>query len=126
MKATHYGTCQICGSLQKAPNGRLAKHGYTKQWSFFTGTCRGSHELPFEESKDLLEAVIEGVKVSIANYIPSENPINTPFTLTPEEKAIFKKWQNDRRQHQSNKAWVAFQEPRAAKWALAELKPVTA
>ncbi len=55
-KATHKGTCQICGSIQMLPEGRLAKHGYTVKWGFFSGVCPGSHGLPFEQSTDLIEA----------------------------------------------------------------------
>lgn len=52
MKSTHTGECQICGRVQKLPSGRLAKHGYTVEWSQFNGVCVGSDHLPFEQSKD--------------------------------------------------------------------------
>jgi hypothetical protein len=54
-KATHYGHCQVCGSRQKLPNGRLAKHGYTLEYGFFNGTCFGSNELPYELSCELVK-----------------------------------------------------------------------
>jgi hypothetical protein len=54
-KATHSGTCQICGSLQKLPGGVLSKHGYTTRFGFFEGVCSGSGSLPFELSCDLIE-----------------------------------------------------------------------
>ena len=41
MKATHDGECQLCGRMQKLPDGRLAKHGYTTRWGFFQGVCPG-------------------------------------------------------------------------------------
>lgn len=47
-KATHYGTCQICGHVQKAPRGLMALHGYEVRWQHFSGTCHGSRQLPFE------------------------------------------------------------------------------
>lgn len=47
-RATHVGHCQVCGSLQKLPNGRLSKHGYTRRWGFFEGVCSGAGELPWE------------------------------------------------------------------------------
>ena len=59
IKATHTGHCQICGSGQKLPGGRLAKHGYTVKWGFFSGVCNGSHELPFEQDKSLIEGQID-------------------------------------------------------------------
>lgn len=63
--ATHTGTCQICGSEQKLPNGRLSLHGYTKQWGFFQGTCPGSRGLPYEISCDLLPSRLDWARESI-------------------------------------------------------------
>lgn len=57
-KATHSGHCQLCGRLQKLPDGVLAKHGYTKEWGFFDGTCPGSGFLPYEVSCDQVKARI--------------------------------------------------------------------
>lgn len=53
-KATHRGECQGCGAKQKLPGGRLSKHGYTKRFGFFEGTCPGSGHRPFEQSKDMV------------------------------------------------------------------------
>lgn len=66
-KATHQGTCQACGALQKLPNGRLSTHGYTKRWGFFQGICQGTNELPFELSKDLIESCIVRANKQIAD-----------------------------------------------------------
>lgn len=65
-KATNDGTCQICGSRQRLPNGRLAKHGYTTRWGFFSGTCTGSDGLPFEQSTDLIERAIHAAEAEAA------------------------------------------------------------
>lgn len=65
-KATHSGTCQICGSFQKLPNGVLSKHGYTVQWGFFSGVCSGAAGKPFEKSTDLIEAAVRNVELQIA------------------------------------------------------------
>lgn len=62
-KATHFGSCQCCGSLQKIPAGVLAKHGYTTKFGFFSGTCIGSGEKPFEKSFDLIERCIQNARV---------------------------------------------------------------
>lgn len=71
MRATHSGTCQLCGRQQKLPNGRMAKHGYTVQWGFFEGTCPGSDGQPFELSKDLIAdritQVTEAARSQLAN-----------------------------------------------------------
>lgn len=64
-KATHKGTCQVCGAVQKLPRGRLAAHGYTTKWGFFSGTCSGSHHLPFEQSKNLIDSCIVSAQASI-------------------------------------------------------------
>lgn len=56
--ATHTGSCQCCGKWHKLPDGVLAKHGYQVIWSHFNGVCRGSDELPFEESCALIERFI--------------------------------------------------------------------
>jgi hypothetical protein len=56
--ATHLGTCQLCGHIQKLPGGLLAKHGYAVQWSQFVGTCRGSGSAPYETSRNLIAAEI--------------------------------------------------------------------
>src|SRR5262245_3379925 len=64
-KATHFGTCQICGAVQKLPGGKLAKHGYTvSQWGFFAGTCSGSDHKPFETHTDRIALAIEQATAS--------------------------------------------------------------
>lgn len=81
MKATHFGTCQLCGREQKLPGGRLSIHGYTVEWSMFIGTCPGTHGKPFEEAYDLIEAAIgraeqtiEGLKKAADALDADENP----------------------------------------------------
>lgn len=61
-KATHIGECQVCGSVQKLPEGVLAKHGYTVRFSFFEGTCWGSGHKPFEQDISLIKGAIERAK----------------------------------------------------------------
>lgn len=63
-KATHFGECQICGSRQKLPNGKLAKHGYMVQ-SFFVGTCQGSGHDPYEKSTDRIQNAMQMAKERI-------------------------------------------------------------
>jgi hypothetical protein len=55
MKATHKGTCQVCGRQQMLPNDRLSKHGYTVEFGWFEGTCQGAGHLPYELSCDLVK-----------------------------------------------------------------------
>lgn len=60
-KATHSGTCQCCGRVQKLPNGRLSNHGYTVDWGFFNGTCGGSKELPLEQDRTILDTTVKSL-----------------------------------------------------------------
>jgi len=53
-KATHDGSCQICGSRQRLPAGHLAQHGYTVDFNTFNGVCGGSRERPFEQDRAAL------------------------------------------------------------------------
>lgn len=64
-RATHQGTCQCCLRLQALPLGKLSKHGYCVafrgQGGFFSGTCRGSGELPFELSCEAMKGFVAEV-----------------------------------------------------------------
>ena len=59
------GHCQACGKLHKLPGGVLSKHGYRVVWNSFWNVCPGADHVPFEESKDLCEALILDVEESI-------------------------------------------------------------
>lgn len=71
-QATHQGTCQICGRIHKVDNhsGRVAKHGYTKQFGFFNGTCHGSDKLPLEVSNDALKQDVTDTEKRILETDP--------------------------------------------------------
>jgi len=56
-KATHTGTCQVCGREQALPGGMLAKHGYTVDDGYFRGTCPGSTYAPLEQHRGLADTV---------------------------------------------------------------------
>lgn len=58
-KATHNGTCQVCGRIQAATSRGLAKHGYTKELGFFSGTCGGSGHQPVEQSTKILDQTVQ-------------------------------------------------------------------
>lgn len=134
--ATHYGTCQLCSSLQKAPGGRLAKHGYDVQYGFFNGICRGSHELPYEVSNELLVSILAGIKISIANYVEAAKPARTTpgrneqgYSRAKAERSAqwvaderaAAQWQARIEQHAANQRFVPFAEARIAAWAPAAL-----
>lgn len=63
--ALYSGDCQCCGSQQKLPNGRLAKHGYTTRWGFFAGVCPGSGYRPVQLSFDRIERYIQDAEARI-------------------------------------------------------------
>lgn len=50
------------------PAGVLAKHGYTTQWGFFSGTCRGSGHPPFEVSCDLIKTFVATAQDKLADF----------------------------------------------------------
>jgi hypothetical protein len=69
--ATHLGHCQVCGRLHKLPGGKVSKHGYTVehrgQGGYFSGVCRASDALPYEQDCGLLQEDIEHAKTYLAN-----------------------------------------------------------
>ena len=88
MRATHSGTCQICGASQLLPGGVLAKHGYTTRWGFFSGTCRGSGHQPFEQSILMIEDAIaqaeddaRRLRKNAADHRASTDPAGIPFQV---------------------------------------------
>ena len=60
MAATHRGKCQLCGATYKVnvKTGRLAAHGYTIDHNMFNGECRGSYQLPLEQSCGIIAEFI--------------------------------------------------------------------
>jgi hypothetical protein len=77
MKATAKGTCQICGATQKLPGNVLAKHGYTKEWGYFKGTCHGSSELPLQVSCELIKSFIPSLQQSIVEVTETQRKYST-------------------------------------------------
>lgn len=82
-KATHLGTCQICGRKQKVSNnksslGKLSKHGYTVEWGWFNGVCAGAVELPFEKSCDLVKDSITWSQERAKNLEAKIRAVNAP------------------------------------------------
>lgn len=69
--ATHSGHCQACGRLQKLPlsssGPKLSLHGYSVTHGYFSGTCVGSKESPFELSCELVKRFIQSATSQLAN-----------------------------------------------------------
>jgi hypothetical protein len=128
-KATHYGTCQLCGSFQKLPGGVLADHGYNVSWGSFVGTCHGSRRAPFEQDKSYIEAeLVRGQRI-LAELVPVENPgymviSRMPQFLSDEEKAKKVEWSKYCQIKRGWEQFIAFNTPRCAKWEPKELTPV--
>ena len=134
MKATQIGTCQICGSAQKLPNGRLAKHGYTVEYGWgFNGVCNGSGKLPFEISKEYAEETLSCAKTRLENLVPPSEKledivewrnINSPL-LTEAQRTLKKQWgyYNLTKRHLSE--YIRFQTPRCSAWTPKPLKDVS-
>jgi muconolactone delta-isomerase len=135
-KATHIGTCQLCGCTQMLPNGRLAKHGYTVEYGWgFSGTCSGSGQLPFETSKDFVTKMVLDMEKSIASFVPAVVPSidmdlvrrsnRRPCDLTAEEMeqvSVRRRAIEHNNQQKLRQSFVAFQTPRLEKWSAQPLK----
>lgn len=105
-KATHQGTCQVCGASQKLPGGRLSTHGYTVRWGFFSGICQGSGHLPFEESCDLIRAAIERASAQLKAVREFQAELRKPAT---EPKAYVSQWVSGDRYNKS--CYVSYLSP---------------
>ena len=62
-KSEYLGTCQVCFRTQKAPNGKLSLHGYTRPGDgFLDGECLGSKQLPYEHSCETTKLVLANLE----------------------------------------------------------------
>lgn len=77
--ATHRGTCQVCGRLQKLPGGVLSKHGYTKKWGFFEGTCPGADYRPYEIAYDRIQYSIDRTNKQIRDLQDEATRLQGPI-----------------------------------------------
>ena len=134
MKATQIGTCQICGSVQKLPNGRLAKHGYTVEYGWgFNGICNGSGKLPFEISKEYAEETLSCSKTRLENLVAPTEQLdrqaewrseNSPF-LTEAQRTLKKQWNEYNQTKRYLSEFIRFQTPRCSAWTPQPLKDVS-
>lgn len=67
-KATHRGTCQVCGRVQAVDpiKSLLAKHGYTVDWGYFHGVCRGADIKPLEVERRMTDSIIKELREIVA------------------------------------------------------------
>lgn len=122
-KATHYGTCQFCGSLQKLPDGVLAFHGYEIEWHQFTGGCSGSGRLPFEQSRDYALTCLANSEQFLLLHPAPAKPESDPHLLQRKNPETIAYWDKVRlrQMHQGIVRWMM---PRCKKWAPRPLRPV--
>lgn len=62
------------------PNGLLSLHGYTVSHGYFSGTCVGSKELPFEQSCELVKLFITSAQSSLDNTLAFQAALRGPAT----------------------------------------------
>lgn len=70
-QATHWGTCQVCGSKHKVSrkHGGIAVHGYTTIYGGQDGACFGSRHEPLELSCSISKSWIKVLEKSkVANH----------------------------------------------------------
>lgn len=101
--ATHSGTCQCCGHFQKLPNGRLSKHGYTKEWGFFDGICLGAGHLPFEQDISLIQSFIAGARDQVDALKSVQHDLRQPAT---EPKAWIHEYRGSVGRTRGGYVWV--------------------
>lgn len=123
-KATHYGTCQICGSLQKLPNGVLASHGYQIEWNQFHGICIGSGHAPFEQSKDRAEAEIVRCTELLEQHpaLPKPDKADWYSHRKDPEVVAYLSRRDMRRNWEGMVRWL---KPRCEKWSVKPLREVS-
>ena len=122
-KASHYGTCQLCGSLQKLPNGVLASHGYQIEWNQFHGICSGSGRAPFEQSKDFAEAEIVRCTELLETHPALPQPINSDWRSrwNDDDVVAYRARRDARRSWQGMIGWL---KPRCENWSVKPLREV--
>lgn len=79
------GTCQICAGNQALVSGKIALHGYQRPGlGFIQGRCRGSGELPFEVSCEVLRGWIAMLRrrLTEAHDSLAKVPVRDSFTIT--------------------------------------------
>lgn len=70
-QATHLGTCQVCGRKHKVDvqSGRIASHGYHKNFGFHANQCFGSHSFPYETHTDRLEKWLDKLRLVLQKSV---------------------------------------------------------
>lgn len=126
-KSKYIGTCQLCQSSQKLPGGRVATHGYTVEWGFFLGTCRGSGELPLNESFALLQRLSRNQAEVAAAFVASPEPAAPTWQENRSASRAehpHHKWALAQREQRQRLQFVAFADKLIKEWTPRPLVPV--
>lgn len=69
--ATHVGSCQICGRKHKVDvkTGRIASHGYHKNFGFHSNQCFGTYSFPYETHTDRLEEWLDKMRLVLQRSV---------------------------------------------------------
>lgn len=127
MKATYFGICQLCQSTQKLPGGRIAVHGYTVDYGFFHGICRGSGELPLNESVEFLKSVRDGRAEVAAAFVAAPEPAAPTWQeqrSASREQHPHSKWALAQQEQRQRLQFVAFANAVIKAWTPRPLVPV--
>lgn len=63
------GNCQCCGRDQAVKNGKMAKHGYTKEHGWFNGVCSGEFFAPIQISRTQTDKIIADITAEIPELL---------------------------------------------------------
>ncbi len=100
-KATHEGHCQACNAKQKLPNGKLALHGYTVEYGWFNGVCKGSKALPIEQDTTITKAQILWAK----NHANTLAHVVETYRTHANEKPLFHRYHAAEGKRKSGYRW---------------------
>jgi hypothetical protein len=89
---THRGHCQACGRVQaieRGPGvdlrlGTIAKHGYTVDWGYFSGTCNGAGHPALEFDRTQLDATRKALLVYAIGQDTRARKLRDRTAATPE------------------------------------------
>lgn len=103
--ATHSGHCQLCGHLQKLPGGRLSLHGYSVTHGYFSGTCSGARELPYEQSCELVKKSIVRAQAALVAIQEEQKTWRTPATEAKAWVVVEHNTSRERYSYSGTRSW---------------------
>lgn len=123
-KATHIGTCQLCGARHKLPDGRIARHGYKVDIGMSYGTCHGSNRLPYETDKSVLEEEVERGTRYLAENPYVDPPTGFNAAARNNEPVEHREWRSRQRGRRQWELHLPRIQHLLAKWEPRELTTI--